>query len=56
MMFLQLEMFSGQKIADFCPMVESIQCPFPEVNYVGSTARYFVFCVFLFVFVVLFSC
>ena len=35
-----IEMFSGQKIADFCPMVESIQCPFPEVNYVGSTARY----------------
>ena len=35
-----IEMFTGQKIADFCPMVESIQCPFPEVNYVGSTARY----------------
>ena len=39
-------MFSGQKIADFCPVVESIQCPFPEVNYVGITPRYFVFCVF----------
>ena len=36
----EIEMFSGQKIADFCPMVESIQCPFPEVNYVGSTAIY----------------
>ena len=35
-----IEMFSGQKIADFCPMIESPQCPSPGVNYVASTARY----------------
>ena len=35
-----IEMFSGQKIADFCPMIESPQCPSPGVNYVAITARY----------------
>ena len=35
-----IEMFAGQKIADFCPMIESLQCPFPGVNYVASTAAH----------------
>ena len=28
----EIEMFAGQKIADFCPMIEFLQCPFPGVN------------------------
>ena len=33
-------MFSSQEIADFCPMIEALQCPSPGVNYLASTARH----------------
>ena len=35
-----IELFSGQKIADFCPMIKSLQCPFSDVNYVYSTTEH----------------
>ena len=34
-----IELFLSQKIAELCPMVEPLQCPASEVNYMCNTAH-----------------
>ena len=33
-----IELFSGQKIADFYHLIDSVQCPFSDVYYVCSSS------------------